>query len=140
MNRPINIPKSNRYRSFSKKQAQFWSLTHFPALACLAVSIFTPLAAAQSPIATIPDAIADTQRPLEGTVLPQPAGMKELIQQKKWNEASGVAEEAVRKNPTDANAIYWLGVARLQLHDYIGATRALRSAQKDGIQDSLTTH
>ena len=30
--------------------------------------------------------------------------------------------------------MYWSGVARLQLRDFVGATRALRSAQKGGIQ------
>jgi tetratricopeptide (TPR) repeat protein len=94
----------------------------------------TPFAAAQSAKAPIPEANAYSPRQLDGTAPPQPAAIRELIQQKEWSEASAAAEEALQKNPADVNVMYWLGVMRLQLHDYIGATRALRSAQKGGIQ------
>ncbi len=92
-----------------------------------------PLAAAQSSNAPIPETSASQRQQDESAPL-QPAGIREFIQQKRWNEASAAAEEAVRKNPADMSAMYWLGVSRLQLHDYIGAIRALRSAQKGEIQ------
>jgi tetratricopeptide (TPR) repeat protein len=77
---------------------------------------------------------ADAPQPSDTGVLSPPAVARALIQERKWDEASVALEEATRSSPSDVNAQYWLGVARLQLHQYIGSVRALRVAQKSGIQ------
>jgi tetratricopeptide (TPR) repeat protein len=48
-----------------------------------------------------------------------------------------LAQELIRKNPGNAMAHYWLGAARLRLHNPIGAVQAFRSAEKLGLNTSL---
>jgi tetratricopeptide (TPR) repeat protein len=63
--------------------------------------------------------------------------MRELAQQKRWKEAAGFAQDVTAKAPSDATAWYWLGVARLQLQDDLGAVQAFRSAEKLGLDTTL---
>jgi Flp pilus assembly protein TadD len=50
-----------------------------------------------------------------------------------------LSERNIGKNASDAMAFYWLGIARFQLHDAIGATMAFRTAEKLG-QNSAKFH
>jgi len=60
----------------------------------------------------------------------------DLARHNRWNELAASAEQITRQNPNDADAFYWLGVARLELHKPIGAVQALRSAQNLGMDSS----
>jgi len=63
--------------------------------------------------------------------------MRELARQKRWKEEAGFAHDVTLKSPSDATAWYWLGVARLQLQDGLGAVQAFRSAEKLGMDTTL---
>jgi tetratricopeptide (TPR) repeat protein len=81
-----------------------------------------------------PDVVQDSQesRRASGQDNP-PIEIVGLIQKKQWNEVVTLEEENFRKDPSNVSSVYWLGVARLQLRNFIGATQALRSAQRDAL-------
>jgi len=64
-------------------------------------------------------------------------GILELVRQKRWKEVAELAQEVSLKNPDDPSHFYWLGIARLQLHDPVRAVQALRSAEKLGLNTAL---
>lgn len=55
-----------------------------------------------------------------------------LSRTKRWGELANLAQTASGKDANDTGALYWLGVARLQLDDTSAALRALRGAQRLG--------
>lgn len=63
--------------------------------------------------------------------------ISELATLKRWKEVAESAKQKVLKNPSDSEGFYWLGTARLELHDSIGAVQALRSAQRLGMSKSI---
>jgi Flp pilus assembly protein TadD len=65
------------------------------------------------------------------------AQIMDLVHQKRWKDVAALAQTESRKHPGDQQNFYWLGVARLQLQDPIGAVQAFRSAQKLGLDNSL---
>ncbi len=129
--RPINSRRRTRPRSLNN-----WRVFSGLAIVCLALTLCAPPASAspQASTSQVFKTSADPQQPSIGAMPSPPEVARELIQEKRWNEASVALEKAAQSDPSDVNAKYWLGVARLQLHDYIGAVRALRSAQKAGLQ------
>jgi len=127
---PINSPKRilppslNSWRAFSGL-----------AIVCLALPVSASSASAlpQESASQLSKASADPQQPSNGAI-PFPAAARELIQEKRWDDASVTLEKAAQSDPSDVNAWYWLGVARLQLHENVAAVRALRVAQKGGME------
>jgi tetratricopeptide (TPR) repeat protein len=72
----------------------------------------------------------------------QPSAPREVLQKQtgELSRAQATAEfaqELIRKNPGNAMAHYWLGAARLRLHDPIGAVQAFRSAEKLGLDTAF---
>jgi len=65
------------------------------------------------------------------------AGILELARQKRWREVAELAQKLSFKNPSDPAGFYWLGIARFQLQDSVGAVQALRSAEKLGLDTAL---
>ena len=65
------------------------------------------------------------------------ADILDLVHQKRWKEVAAVAQNQSRKHPNDPANFYWLGVARLQLQDPVGAVLAFRSSEKLGLDTSL---
>jgi tetratricopeptide (TPR) repeat protein len=63
--------------------------------------------------------------------------MQEFARQKRWKEAAGWAQELTIKSPLDPIPWYWLGAARLQLQDSLGAVQAFRPAEKLGLDTAL---
>jgi tetratricopeptide (TPR) repeat protein len=63
--------------------------------------------------------------------------ISDLIQKKRWREATNLSLALTRKTPADPTAWYWLGIARLRLPDPVGAVQALRSAEKLGLETAL---
>jgi tetratricopeptide (TPR) repeat protein len=61
----------------------------------------------------------------------------ELARHKRWKEVAEFAQEMTLKSPSDPDGFFWLGTARLELHDSIGAVQALRSAQLLGMNRSI---
>jgi tetratricopeptide (TPR) repeat protein len=55
------------------------------------------------------------------------------LHRKDWNEAAKRGEELVREHPGNPMYSYWLGVARVSLHDPVGAIQAMRSAELLGL-------
>jgi tetratricopeptide (TPR) repeat protein len=74
---------------------------------------------------------------LPGSGKPMVTPMEDLVQQGRWQEAAALAQATSQANPQDSTAFYWLGTARLQLHDPQGATKAFRSAQKLGMDTAV---
>jgi Tfp pilus assembly protein PilF len=111
-------------------------LTQFPFTLYLALAMCASLATAQAPTSPISATNDDFQHRSTANVPLQAEGTRYLIQQKKWKEASASLQTALQRNPGDVDSMYWSGVVSLQLHDYIGATRALRSAQKAGMRSA----
>ncbi len=64
--------------------------------------------------------------------------ISELVRSKQWAQAAALTEELHRRNPGDVAALYWLGVSRLKLHEPVAAARAFRSAEKLGLNSSLS--
>jgi Flp pilus assembly protein TadD len=62
--------------------------------------------------------------------------ISQFVRQKQWTELSAMTEKEVSNSQTDASTYYWLGFARFQIHDPIGAIRSLRTAEKLGINDA----
>lgn len=60
-----------------------------------------------------------------------------LVSQKRWPAVVEAARHTIESHPGDADAFYWLGTAQLQLHNALDAVRALRSAQKLGLDTPL---
>jgi len=65
------------------------------------------------------------------------AGIPDLVRQKRWKEVAELAQKESLKNPGDPSHFYWLGIARFQLQDPVGAVQALRSAEKLGLNTAL---
>jgi Flp pilus assembly protein TadD len=63
--------------------------------------------------------------------------IEDLVRQKRWPEVAALAQTMTQAVPDSTTPFYWLGTARLQLHDSIGAVQALRSAQKRGLDNPL---
>lgn len=63
--------------------------------------------------------------------------ISQLATLKRWKEVAESAKKKVLKNPSDSEGFYWLGTARLELHDSIEAVQALRSAQRLGMSKSI---
>jgi tetratricopeptide (TPR) repeat protein len=55
------------------------------------------------------------------------------LHRKDWNEAAKRGEDLVREHPGNPMYRYWLGVARVSLHDPVGAIQAMRSAELLGL-------
>jgi tetratricopeptide (TPR) repeat protein len=55
------------------------------------------------------------------------------LHRKDWNGAAKRGEDLVREHPGNPTYRYWLGVARVSLHDPVGAIQAMRSAQLLGL-------
>jgi tetratricopeptide (TPR) repeat protein len=60
-----------------------------------------------------------------------------LAQEKRWAEVVTAAHSLTISHPDDAKSFYWLGTAKLQLHDAANAIPPLRTAQKLGLDTSL---
>ncbi|MBN9615782.1 MAG: tetratricopeptide repeat protein [Acidobacteriales bacterium] len=75
----------------------------------------------------------------QGPVLPVEMGSRisELAVRKRWKEVAESAQRKILAEPSDPDGFYWLGTARLELHDSIGAVQALRSAQDLGMSKSI---
>jgi tetratricopeptide (TPR) repeat protein len=55
------------------------------------------------------------------------------LRRKEWNKAAKLGEELVREAPGNPMYWHWLGVARVPLHDSVGAIQAMRSAELLGM-------
>jgi cytochrome c-type biogenesis protein CcmH/NrfG len=64
---------------------------------------------------------------------PEAKEISQLVSEKRWPALVEAAHQLIRSHPGDAAAFYWLGTAQLQLHNAVDAVRALRSAQKLGL-------
>lgn len=62
--------------------------------------------------------------------------MSELAREHRWQELASLAGDAAQKNPLDAQALFWLGSAELELQHFIRAEQALRAAEKLGLDDA----
>lgn len=65
------------------------------------------------------------------------ARINELVQEGRWHDVAGLTQATVEANPKDSTAFYWLGTARLELHDAPAAVQAFRSAQKLGLDTTV---
>jgi tetratricopeptide (TPR) repeat protein len=65
------------------------------------------------------------------------AQFPELMRLNRWKEVATRAQDLHQKYQHDPRALYWLGMSRLQLHDPIQATQALRSAEILGLNTAL---
>lgn len=65
------------------------------------------------------------------------AGIQELVRQKRWKAVAELAEQLTLKNPNDSTDYYWLGIARFQLGNHVGAVQALRCAEKLGVNSAV---
>jgi tetratricopeptide (TPR) repeat protein len=63
----------------------------------------------------------------------------ELVRQKRWQEAAELGKALTAKHPDDQGLQYWLGVACWRLQDPIDAIKALRSAERLGM-DTANLH
>jgi tetratricopeptide (TPR) repeat protein len=57
----------------------------------------------------------------------------ELSQAGRWTEVATLAQELLPHSPAEPMIHYWLGQARLNLHDTVGAIKALRAAERLGL-------
>lgn len=64
-------------------------------------------------------------------------GIPELVRQKRWKEVTELARRLSLKNPEDPTMLYWLGIARYQLQDPVGAVQALRTSEKLGLNTAV---
>jgi hypothetical protein len=64
---------------------------------------------------------------------PEAKEISQLVSEKRWPDVVEAAHHLIGSHPGDAAAFYWLGTAQLQLHNAVDAVRALRSAQKLGL-------
>jgi tetratricopeptide (TPR) repeat protein len=71
--------------------------------------------------------------------MPQAAdtSMPDLIKAQRWRDVTALAQAQLQKKPDDTMNLYWLGVARLKLADYIGSEQALRKAQLLGLDNAV---
>lgn len=63
----------------------------------------------------------------------------DLVDLKRWGDIIPLAEQLIQKDPNKPAPRYWLGAARLQLEDSVGAIQSLRSAEKLGL-DTASLH
>jgi Flp pilus assembly protein TadD len=63
--------------------------------------------------------------------------LAELVRQKQWPQVAELAEKLSLQNLNDPGNYYWIGIARFQMHDSIAAVRALRTAEKLGMDTAL---
>jgi tetratricopeptide (TPR) repeat protein len=68
---------------------------------------------------------------------PEAREISRLVSQKRWPDVVQAAHHMIESHPGDAAAFYWLGTAQLQLHNAVEAVRALRFAQKLGLDTPL---
>jgi tetratricopeptide (TPR) repeat protein len=68
---------------------------------------------------------------------PEAKEISQLVSEKRWPDVVEAAHHLIGSHPGDAAAFYWLGTAQLQLHNGVDAVRALRSAQKLGLDTPL---
>jgi tetratricopeptide (TPR) repeat protein len=64
--------------------------------------------------------------------------ISDLARSKRWQEVVAVADGIHRKRPDDPAALYWLGIARLKLHEPVAAVQAFRNAEKQGLNTALS--
>jgi len=99
--------------------------TRWPSLAALLLCLgawMVTFAAAQSSAGLTPAEANEVSR---------------LASEKRWPDVVEAAHHLIESHPGDAAAFYWLGTAQLQLHNAVEAVRALRSAQKLGLDNPL---
>ncbi len=65
--------------------------------------------------------------------------LKELVQQKEWEQAARLTNELLQENSDDPVLHYWVGVVRWQRGDRIGAVQSLRLAEGLGL-DTASLH
>jgi tetratricopeptide (TPR) repeat protein len=63
--------------------------------------------------------------------------MPDLIRAQRWRGVAALAQTQLQEKPDDTMNLYWLGVARLKLADYIGSEQALRKAQILGLNNAV---
>jgi tetratricopeptide (TPR) repeat protein len=59
--------------------------------------------------------------------------LSELVTKEQWSEAAKLAQELARQEPNDPVVSYYLGLTLVHFHDPIGAIRALRTAERLGM-------
>lgn len=59
--------------------------------------------------------------------------LSELVNKGQWSGAAELAQEFAQEEPGDAAVRYYLGLALVHLHDSIGAIKALRNAERQGM-------
>ena len=62
-----------------------------------------------------------------------------LVTHEQWSEAAKLAQDLTRQDPNDPAVSYYLGLTRVHFHDPIGAIRALRTAERLGM-DTASFH
>jgi tetratricopeptide (TPR) repeat protein len=63
--------------------------------------------------------------------------MLDLIRAQRWRDVTALAQARLQKKPDDTMNLYWLGVARVKMADYIGSEQALRKAQLLGLNNAV---
>ena len=106
----------------------------FPRIAVMiaALCLHQPVRARgqSAPQIEINDAVPGASLPAEtGT----PRRLSELVNKGKWSEAESLAQELARKEPSDPTANYYLGLTLVHRNDPIGAIKALRAAERAGM-------
>jgi Flp pilus assembly protein TadD len=61
----------------------------------------------------------------------------DFVKRKRWSELLVLTQDLAAKNSTDPNVFYWEGIASFQLHKPVGAVRAMRVAEKLGLDQPL---
>jgi tetratricopeptide (TPR) repeat protein len=64
--------------------------------------------------------------------------ISDLARSGRWKEVAALADRNHRQNPSDPNALYWLGISRLKLHEPVGSVQAFRAAEKLGLNTALS--
>ncbi|MBS1850084.1 MAG: hypothetical protein JST79_04180 [Acidobacteria bacterium] len=98
-------------------------------------ALLSPVLAQQPPDTPLPQVPV---LPGIGNTRGQSSGdLMELVRQKQWPQVAELGEKLSLQNLNDPANYYWIGIARFQLHDSIAAVRALRTAEKLGMDTAL---
>ncbi len=101
------------------------------------LGIFVCITLVSSLVGQVSSGPAVPQRPprIEDAIPTQdPAkAIREQARKRQWNDVARLAQDLANKNPEDPTGWYWLGVARMEGKDSIGAVQAFRSAEKRGL-------
>jgi tetratricopeptide (TPR) repeat protein len=109
------------------------------ALLAFAVSIFLPCRVVEARGQTTPQVQIYDAGP--GTN-PAPAStdsarrLLELVSKQQWSETANLGQELVRQQPADPEVSYYLGIAFVHLDEPMAAIRALRAAERLGMNSA----